>query len=187
MGRARAHAERLIAAPPPAVYAVLADYTTHHPRIMPAPPFSHLVVEQGGVGAGTVFHITLRTLGRGQRLHMRVDEPEPGQVLTETNLDTGVVTEFTLAPGEGGSRTLARMSSQWEPGAGLRGLVDRLVTPLLMGRIFGRQLRQLDQYVRSGEAPEVSRPRPASAPDRGQRRPEGADGRLPLDPGASER
>ena len=36
MGRARAHAERLIAAAPASVYAVLADYTTQHPRIMPA-------------------------------------------------------------------------------------------------------------------------------------------------------
>jgi uncharacterized protein YndB with AHSA1/START domain len=149
MGRTRAHAERLIGASPAAVYAVLADYTTQHPRIMPAPPFSDLEVEAGGVGAGTVFHITVRMAGRKQRLHMRVAEPEPGHVLTETNLDTGVVTEFTVASRDGGSRTLARMSSEWETQGGLRGLADRLVTPRLMGRIFAKQLRQLDQYLRS--------------------------------------
>jgi uncharacterized protein YndB with AHSA1/START domain len=149
MGRAGAHAERLIDAPPGAVYAVLADYTSRHPKIMPAPPFSDLEVESGGVGAGTVFHITLRMLGRRQRLHMRVAEPEPGHVLTETNLDTGVATEFTVAPRDGGSRTLARMSSEWETQGGLRGLADRLVTPRLMGRIFAKQLHQLDQYMRS--------------------------------------
>jgi hypothetical protein len=147
MGRTRAQAERLIGAPPAAVYAVLADYTTHHPRIMPAPPFSDLEVESGGVGAGTVFHITVRMLGRRQRLHMRVAEPAPGQVLTETNLDTGVVTEFTVAPRDGGSRTLAGMSSGWESKGGMRGLVDRLVTPRLMGRMFAKQLHQLDQYM----------------------------------------
>jgi hypothetical protein len=163
MGRTRAHAERLIGAPPAAVYVVLADYTTQHPRIMPASLFSNLEVESGGVGAGTVFHITLRMLGRRQRLHMQVAEPEPGQVLTETNLDTGVVTEFSVAPQDGGSRTLARISSDWETASGLRGLVDRLVTPRLMGRIFAKQLRQLDQYVRS------------------------SDDRLPSDPGAGER
>ena len=160
MGRTRAQAERLIGASPAAVYAVLADYTTHHPRIMPAPPFSDLEVESGGVGAGTIFHITVRMLGRRQRLHMRVAEPAPGQVLTETNLDTGVVTEFTVAPRDGGSRTLAGMSSEWESQGGVRGLVDRLVTPRLMGRMFAKQLHQLDQYMRS------------------------ADERLPSDPGA---
>jgi Polyketide cyclase / dehydrase and lipid transport len=152
MGRARAHAEQPIDAPPAAVYRVLADYTTHHPRIMPASLFSDLEVETGGVGAGTVFHITLRTMGRRQRLHMRVAEPEPGQVLTETNLDTGVVTVFRVAPDGGGS--LVSMSSRWEPAGGLRGLVDRLLTPPLMGRIFAKQLRQLGRYMRSGEAPE---------------------------------
>ena len=154
MGRARAHAEQPIDAAPAAVYEALADYTTHHPRIMPAPPFSDLEVESGGVGAGTIFHITVRMLGRRQRLHMRVAEPEPGQVLTETNLDTGVVTQFRVTPRDGPSRTLVRMSSQWETAGGLRGLADRLVTPLLMGRIFGKQLRQLDRYMHSGEAPE---------------------------------
>jgi uncharacterized protein YndB with AHSA1/START domain len=156
MGRARAHAEHLIDAPPAAVYAVLADYTTHHPRIMPAPPFSDLQVEEGGAGAGTVFHITVRMMGRQQRMHMRVAEPEPGHVLTETNLDTGVVTVFSVEEGDGGSRTLARMTSDWETDGGLRGLVDRLLTPPLMGRVFAKQLRQLGRYMRSGVAPGVS-------------------------------
>jgi Polyketide cyclase / dehydrase and lipid transport len=154
MGRARAHADQLVDASPVAVYQVLADYRTHHPRIMPSPPFSDLEVETGGVGAGTVFHITVRTMGRRQRLHMRVAEPEPGQVLTETNLDTGVVTEFSVAPRNGASHSLVEMSSEWEAGGGLRGLFDRLVTPPVMGRMFAKQLRQLDQYMRSGQAPE---------------------------------
>jgi hypothetical protein len=166
---------------------VLANYRTQHPRIMPAPPFSDLEVEAGGVGAGTVFHITVRMLGRRQRLHMRVAEPEPGRVLTETNLDTGVVTEFTVAPRDGGSRTVVQMSSEWETAGGLRGLADRLVTPRLMGRIFAKQLRQLDQYMHSGDAPAPSRPSPTARPDGEQGRPEGADDRLPSDPGASER
>ena len=156
MGHARAHAEQLVDASPAAVYSVLADYTTHHPRIMPAPPFSDLEVESGGVGAGTVFHITVRMAGRRQRLHMRVAEPDPGQVLTETNLDTGAVTVFNVAPGDDEARTRVRMSSQWETASGLRGLADLLVTPLLMGRMFAKQLRQLDRYMHSGASPERS-------------------------------
>lgn len=153
MTRARAHAENLIDARPNAVYAVLSDYTTHHPRIMPASLFSNLDVEAGGLGAGTVFHITLRTAGKEQRLHMQVAEPEPGRVLTETNLDTGVVTVFTVGPINDRRRTLTQISSEWETKGGLRGLVDRFVAPVLMGRIFTKQLRQLSQYMHSGEAP----------------------------------
>jgi len=153
MRLARAQAEHTIDAPSAAVYAVLADYTTHHPRIMPPSLFSDLEVEQGGVGAGTVFHITLHLLGRRQHLHMRVGEPEPGHLLTETNLDTGVVTEFRVGPGDGESRTRARISSEWETDVGLRGSFDRLVTPLLMGRIFAQQLRGLDRYMQSTSAP----------------------------------
>lgn len=149
---ARAQAEQLIEAQPEAVYAVLADYRTHHPRIMPS-SFSDLEVETGGVGAGTVFHITVRMLGRRQQLHMQVAEPDPGRVLTETNLDTGVVTEFTVGSGNGGSATLARMSSEWEPDGRVRSFVDRVVTSRMMRRVFSQQLRQLDEYMHSRGAP----------------------------------
>jgi hypothetical protein len=146
MSTASVRAEERIEARPETVYAVLADYRTHHPRIMP-PAFSDLRVEEGGVGAGTVFTIAVRVLGRRQRLHMRVAEPEPGRVLTETDLDTGVVTEFAVLPADGG--TLARMSSSWETAPGLRGLADRLVRPQLERRTFADQLRRLDRYARS--------------------------------------
>jgi xanthine dehydrogenase YagT iron-sulfur-binding subunit len=147
MEPARVHAEKWIEAPPAAVYAVLADYSEHHPRIMPPEHFSDLEVESGGVGEGTVFHITAHVAGKRQRLHMQVSEPEPGSVLWETNLDTGVVTEFTVS-GNGPGRTLVRMSSEWET-HGLRGWFERLLTPPLMRRMFAEQLNQLARYVRS--------------------------------------
>jgi Polyketide cyclase / dehydrase and lipid transport len=154
MRRACAQAERVISARPGAVYAVLADYLTHHPRIMPEPPFSDLEVDSGGIGDGTVFHITVRVAGRHQRVHMLVAEPEPGHVLTETNLDTGVVTRFSVAPGEDGARTLVQMSSAWQPKGGLRALADRLMVAPLMSRTFGKQLRQLSQYMHTVKTPD---------------------------------
>jgi hypothetical protein len=154
MGQVEAHAETTIDARPSAVYEVLADYTSHHPRIMPPSLFSKLEVESGGMGAGTVFHITLRIAGKKQRLHMRVGEPEPGRVLTETNLDTGVVTAFTVTPADSDSSTKARISSEWETKGGFGGLIDRTMTPLLMRWIFGKQLRELDRYMRSTLASE---------------------------------
>jgi hypothetical protein len=158
---ARAQAEQLIQARPDAVYAVLADYQTHHPRIMPSSLFSDLEVESGGVGAGTVFHITLRMLGKRQRLHMKVAEPEPGRVLTETNIDTGAVTEFTVAASDGASSTLTRISSEWQTGGGVRGVIDRLITPLVTRRILTKQLAELNRYMRSGEVPEQQSPQQA--------------------------
>jgi hypothetical protein len=147
MPRVHAHAEKLIGAPPNEVYGVLADYATHHPRIMPPDHFSNLEVESGGVGEGTVFHITARVAGKRDRLHMRVSEPEPGSVLWETNLDTGVVTEFRVS-GNGSGTSLVRMSSEWEA-HGVKGWVDRLLAPRVMHRLFAEQLDQLDEYMRS--------------------------------------
>jgi hypothetical protein len=149
MGLAHAQAKSTIDASPASVYAVLADYTKHHPRIMPPSIFSDLEVESGGIGAGTVFHITLRIAGKKQRLHMRVEEPEPGRVLTETNLDTGVVTTFAVGSANGDTTTKARISSEWEPKGALGGLIDRTMTPLVMKWIFGKQLRELESYMRS--------------------------------------
>lgn len=151
MPRVQVHAEKLVAAPAASVYRVLADYSTHHPRIMPPDNFSNLEVESGGIGDGTVFHITTRVAGKRQRLHMRVTEPEPGSVLWETNIDTGVVTEFRVS-GNGSNATLVRMSSQWDA-HGLKGWLDRLLAPRLMHRLFAKQLDQLDEYVRSREVP----------------------------------
>ena len=149
MPRVHAEAEKLVQADSAAVYEVLADYATHHPRIMPPKHFENLEVESGGVGEGTVFHITARIAGKEQRLHMRVGEPDPGRVLTETNLDTGVVTEFRVS-GNGGDSTLVRMSSGWEA-KGIRGWFDRLIAPRVLRGLFADQLDQLDRYLQSKE------------------------------------
>jgi hypothetical protein len=141
-----AWAERIIDAPPAAVYAILADYRTHHPRIMPPAFFSYLEVERGGVGEGTLFHITLR-VGPKRVLHMAVAEPEPGRVLTETDLTTGGITTFTVNPDERGKRSEVRISSEWPRSGGLKGLVDRLMTPPMTNHVLSLQLDELERYV----------------------------------------
>jgi hypothetical protein len=160
MARASASAEKVVDADPGTVYAILADYRTHHPRIMPPAYFSDLEVEEGGIGEGTVFHITLRLLGKRDRLHMRVSEPEPGRTLVETNLDTGVDTVFAVEPAPGGATRL-RISSEWDA-HGFRGLFDRLVATRLLRRILSKQLDELGRYLRSGEARETRSPHPTT-------------------------
>jgi hypothetical protein len=153
MTEARAEVQATIQARPDAVYQVIADYRTHHPNIMPPSLFSRIEVESGGIGTGTTFHITLHLAGTKKRMHMRVAEPDPGHVLTETNVDTGVVTAFEVTPAAADGATLTRISSNWETAPGVRGAVDRLTTPPLMRWIFRKQLRQLARYMTSGRAP----------------------------------
>lgn len=141
----RTHAERVVDASPADVYAVLADYRAHHPKIMPK-LFSGLEVEEGGVGAGTVFHIK----AGAQVLHMRVDEPYPGRRLTETNLDTGDVTTFTVVPENGGSASRVRIGSEWATTDGLRGQAEGLFTSVMTRQVLAAQLRCLDRYLRDG-------------------------------------
>ena len=88
----------MISAPPDKVYAVLADYHEGHPNVLPKRYFKSLIVEQGGKGAGTVIHVQLSVMGVRRESHMRVSEPEPGRVLTETDLETGLVTSFIVSP-----------------------------------------------------------------------------------------
>ena len=77
MDKIHAHATRVIEAPPEKVYAVLANYNESHPAILPKHVFSDLVVEQGGVGAGTIVRVTMAAMGTKKELHVTVSEPEP--------------------------------------------------------------------------------------------------------------
>lgn len=142
--RIRVEAEGPVGAPPARVYPLLADYRRHHPNFLP-PAFSGLDIEQGGVGAGTVYRSTLTLGGRAHRLRMRVDEPEPGRVLTETDLDRGGVTTFTVSSEGDGSRV--RFTTEWDA-PGIRGWIERLVVPGPLRRLYLDELRRLDEYAR---------------------------------------
>ncbi len=120
MAGLRVSAERTIAAPSETVYRCIADYRQHHPRILP-PAFSEVRVEEGGVGAGTVVSFRITTAGRSRAYRMRVAEPEPGRVLTETDTASSLVTTFMVTPEGTGSRV--RIETAWQ-GAGGFGWSD---------------------------------------------------------------
>ena len=139
-------AERRIDAPAERVYRLLADYTTHHPRILP-PAFSEFRVEQGGVGAGTVHSFRLTAGGRTRAYRMRVDEPEPGRVLTETDQLSSTVTTFTVLPEGSGCRV--RIGTRWQGAGGVGGLFERLFAPRVLRRIYVDELERLDRDARA--------------------------------------
>jgi hypothetical protein len=137
-------AERTIPAPAAAVYALLADYRDGHPRILP-PAFSDLTVLQGGTGAGTVFRFALKLAGRPQEGEARVDEPEPGRVLSETYAAKGAVTRFTVDPA--GDQSRVRIDTSWQPSRGLTGLIERLITPRLFQKLYVEELDLIECWA----------------------------------------
>lgn len=136
---------KIINAPAGKVYPVLADYRNHHPHILPN-AFAGLEVEEGGYGEGTRFKAVLQVLGQKQSFRMQVTEPEPGHILAETDLATGLVTTFTVTPGDNG-RSEVTIATTFQPDPGLKGWLERLVTPGFMRRIYRAELERLEQYV----------------------------------------
>ena len=145
MAMIRVSAERPVGAPPERVYTILADYHQHHPYILP-PAFSDFQVEQGGVGAGTVIRFRMKMGGRSRTGRMRVDEPQPGRVLTESDLESSLLTTFTVSPD--GDTSRVRIGTVWEGAGGVGGFFERLFAPRVLRRLYAQELANLDRYAR---------------------------------------
>ena len=144
MTRMHASAERKIPAPATAVYALLADYRYGHPRILP-PAFSDLTVLQGGTGAGTVVRFALRLAGRKQQVEARVEEPEPGRVLSEIYPEKSAVTRFVVDPV--GDESRVRIETSWESSRGLAGVMERLLTPRMFRNLYNQELDRIERWA----------------------------------------
>jgi hypothetical protein len=140
----------MVDAPADTVYHYLADMRDHHPRFLP-PAFSDFQVESGGVGAGTVTRFTMTVGGRTRQYRMQVAEPEPGRVLTESDMDSSTVTTFTVSPRGGGS--LVRISTAWDGAGGIGGLFERVFAPRVLRAVFTDELKRLDVYAREHRSP----------------------------------
>jgi uncharacterized protein YndB with AHSA1/START domain len=145
MARNVASAEATVDAPVDTVYRYLADMRDHHPHFLP-PAFSDFEVESGGVGAGTVTRFKLTAGGRIREYRMKVAEPEPGRVLTESDMNSSAVTTFTVSPGGGAS--LVRISTAWDGAGGIGGVFERMFAPRVLRAIYADELRRLDAYAR---------------------------------------
>lgn len=147
MSSIQVETSHVIDARPEDIYAVISDYRVGHPAILPKPYFSELTIEQGGQGAGTVirFHVTI--WGQTLPYHQRVSEPEPGRVLRETDIETGQYSQFTLEPLNGGQQTRVTIFSESPASPGLRGFLERMTQPSIVGRLFKQELQNLEAYM----------------------------------------
>jgi uncharacterized protein YndB with AHSA1/START domain len=144
MARILISVERAVEAPAETVYGYVADMR-EHPRFLP-PAFSDFRVESGGVGAGTVTRFKMTAGGRTREYQMKVAEPEPGRVLTESDTNSSAVTTFTVSPQGGAS--LVQISTTWDGAPGIGGFFERMFAPRVMRAIYLDELNRLDAYAR---------------------------------------
>ena len=132
-------------APAETVYRYIADMRDHHLRFLP-PAFSDFQVESGGIGAGTVTRFKLTAGGRTREYRMKVAEPEPGRVLTESDTNSTAVTTFTVSARDAAS--LVEISTAWDGAGGIGGVFERMFAPRVLRAIYADELKRLDAYAR---------------------------------------
>ena len=149
MGKITVVQEGPVGAPAPVAYRVIAD-DAHHRHILPA-GFSDFEVLEGGVGAGTLHRFKVTAGGREREFVMRVDEPEPGRVISETDQNSSLVTTFTVSPA-GETACAVRIETQWNGAGGIGGFFERTFAPRVMRKMYAEELAKLDAYAREQAA-----------------------------------
>ena len=146
-------AEAVLDASAEDVYATIANYRQGHPSILPK-EFYDLQVEQGGYGAATIFRFKMRVLGVERSYYQRASEPEPGRVLVEQDIDSPqqVTTTFRVMPLEQGQKSHVEISTTLHTSPGVRGLVERILVPMINRRIYQKELKLLEEVAQRRSA-----------------------------------
>jgi polyketide cyclase/dehydrase/lipid transport protein len=144
MGTITVTQEGAVGAPADLTYRLIAD-DEHHQRFLPE-GFSDFEVLEGGVGAGTLHRFKVAAGRRVREYVMRVDEPQPGRVITETDQNSSLVTTFTVTPA--GDTCTVRIETQWNGAGGIGGFFERTFAPRVMGKMYADELSKLDAYAR---------------------------------------
>jgi hypothetical protein len=138
-----AKVSKIIHAPVAKIYEVIADYRTKHPRILPKPYFLSLDVEEGGFGAGTIVNFQMRILGQTRSFRSLITEPEPGRVLLETDLSSGVATRFDFMPLDNDQHSRVMITTELEN----VGTVEGVVAKLMLQKIYRQELALLARFA----------------------------------------
>ncbi|MGH9647291.1 MAG: SRPBCC family protein [Bryobacteraceae bacterium] len=125
------------------VYALIANYRDGRPRILPR-QFKNLVVEQGGIGAGTMIRFQMSIFGKTETFRAAITEPDPGHILVETNLDSnGAVTTFTVGPGPAPADSHVTISTELPVRNSVLGYIEKALTTALLRPIYKKELENL--------------------------------------------
>lgn len=145
-------ASAVIPAPPRRVYGIIADYRDSHPHIIPPKYFRNLVVEEGGIGAGTKIRFEMVMFGKAQQARSVITEPEPGRVLVESTTDGLAVTSFIVEPRDDGKAANVTISTDLES----QGLIGNALIRFLFRRIYREELALLAAYSARGQTPQAA-------------------------------
>jgi hypothetical protein len=143
MGTITVAREGRVGAPADLTYRLIAD-DEHHQQFLPQGITNFEVVE-GGKGAGTLHRFTVTAGKRAREYLMRVDEPQPGRVLTETDQNSSLVTTFTVTPA--GDSCVVRIETQWNGAGGIGGFFERTFAPRVLRKMYADELARLDSYA----------------------------------------
>lgn len=143
MRRVRIDSQAEVDAAPAEVHERVADYRRTRIRLWPPTLRDHgLHILSGGSGAGTVYRHIIHLGLREATVRTAVEEPVPGLVLIDRNLDLPLTTTWTFTPALGGHRTRVMLETEWTPPSGLSGVVQRVMAP--------RQLRSVHRHALDG-------------------------------------
>jgi hypothetical protein len=78
---------------------------------------------------------------------MRIDEAVKGQVLTERDSNSSLVTTWSVIPVSGGQRSRVRVTTEWDGSTGVKGFFERTFAPLGLHGIYSRMLESLVQLL----------------------------------------
>ena len=144
------YATRRIPAPPREVYAIIADYTEGHPHILPSAYFRNIEVEKGGVGAGTRIRFEMTAFGTVRSMQADIEEPEPGRILVERDVEGRVVTTFTVNRARDGRESDVTITTELTTRGGIIGLLERAASKAYLERVYRDELARLAAYAASG-------------------------------------
>src|SRR5579863_4111483 len=125
------------------VYSLLANYRDGHPRILPK-QFSGLVVEEGGIGSGTVIRFEMNLLGKKKKFRAAIAEPEPGRMLVETYTDPeGTITTFAVDTGNAPADSKVTITTELPVRNGILGSLEKMFATVLLRPIYRKELENL--------------------------------------------
>lgn len=132
-----------IHAPAEILYNIIADYRRMHWLILPKQYFLSLEVEEGGFGAGTIVNFAMRILGQTQSFHSLITEPEPGRLLVETDVKSGIATSFHIVPIEQERQTRVTISTELKG----RNFLEAWIARIMLQKIYRLELELLAQVA----------------------------------------
>jgi hypothetical protein len=137
-----------IAASAARAYALVADYRSGHPRMLPPKVFTALEIEAGGIGAGTIIRFQMKTLGRTTTYRAAISEPEPGRRLLETVLDEPIRTTFLVEPLSADACRVT-IRTEMPTRSGLFGWAERILATRFLRTIYAEELSRLAALVQA--------------------------------------